>query len=185
MAPATTLPVHRLDVGTYNRMVATGALDGQPVELLDGILVEVSPTSPTHAAAVDRLTRHLSVARRWWLRVRSPLEVPSESVPEPDLALLAGEPSPHRHPTTALLAIEVSVSSHMIDRNVKAPLYARAGVPAYWIVDVPGRAVEAHSEPSPDGYRKCHTYPEGETVPAPLEGIDDLDVRALFAGIDG
>src|SRR6185312_16653420 len=80
--PATTLPLHRLDVETYNRMVDCGVLDGQPVELLEGVLVEVSPPSPAHATVTDRLTRHLSPARQWWLRVQSPLEVPSDSVPE-------------------------------------------------------------------------------------------------------
>lgn len=180
--PATTLPVHRLDIETYARMVASGALDGQPIELLDGVLVEVSPPTPAHATMVDRLTRHLSPAREWWLRVQSPLEVPPDSVPEPDLAVLPGEPSPNHHPTAALLAIEVAVSSHLVDRNVKADLYAQAGIPVYWLVDVPGRTVEVRREPGPDGYRKCEIYSEADTIPSPLVGIDALDVAALLAG---
>jgi Uma2 family endonuclease len=183
--PATTLPLHRLDVETYNRMVDCGALDGQPVELLEGVLVEVSPPSPAHATVTDRLTRHLSPARQWWLRVQSPLEVPSDSVPEPDLTVLAGEPSPHHHPTTALLAIEVAVSSQLVDRNVKGRLYARARVPVYWLVDIPGKTIEVGSEPGPNGYRKHESYSEADIVPSPLAGIDDLHVGALLAGING
>jgi Uma2 family endonuclease len=166
-------------------MVASGALEGQPVELLDGVLVEVSPPSPAHATVIDRLTRYLGSARQWWLRVQSPLEVPSDSVPEPDLAVLTEESSPHHHPTTALLAIEVAVSSHLVDRNVKARLYAQAGVPVYWLVDVPGRTVEVRSEPSADGYRKCESYSAGDTLPSPLAGLDGLDVGALLAGVTG
>ncbi len=141
--------------------------------------------SPAHAAVIDRLTRYLSQTREWWLRVQSPLEVPTDSVPEPDLAILAQEPSPLRHPTTASLAIEVCVNSHLVDRNVKSLIYARAKIPAYWLVDVPSRTIEVRSEPGPEGYGTCEIYGEADTVPAPLAGIDDLDVGALFAGITG
>jgi Uma2 family endonuclease len=183
--PATPLPVHRLDVETYNRIVASGALEGQPIELLDGVLVEVTPPSPGHATAIDRLARHFGLARELWLRVQSPLEVPADSLPEPDLAIYAHEPAPDRHPRTALLAIEVAVTSQMVDRNVKARLYAHAGVPAYWLVDVPGRAVEVRTQPGQGGYGHCETYREGDAVPAPLAGVDDLDVGVLLAGIAG
>lgn len=183
--PATPLPVHRLDVETYNRIVASGALEGQPIELLDGVLVEVTPPSPGHATAIDRLARHFSLARELWLRVQSPLEVPANSLPEPDLTVLEREPAPDRHPRTALLTIEVAVTSQMVDRNVKARLYARAGIPAYWLIDVPGRIVEVRTNPEQGGYRHCETYREGDAVPSPLAGVENLDVAALLAGITG
>jgi len=181
--PATTLPVHRIDVDTYNRMVACGALEGQRVELLEGLIVEMSPLSPAHNAVVTRLMRHFAAAPRWWMRVQSSIEVPPNAEPEPDLAVFAQEPSPKHHPTTALLAIEVAVSSHMIDRNVKARLYAQAGIPAYWLIDVPARTVEVRTEPGSGSYRHCETFKEGSIVPSPLTGIDDVDIAALLAGI--
>ena len=87
-ATAPSLPIHRLDVDAYDQMVASGALEGEPVELLEGLLVEVmSPQSPAHAAAIERLTRHLGAARAR-LRVQLPLALPPDSEPEPDLALV-------------------------------------------------------------------------------------------------
>jgi Uma2 family endonuclease len=174
----TPLPIHRLDVETYGRMVASGALDGEPVELLEGWLVDMSPHGPDHAEIIVDLTRHLARAHAR-LHVQLPLEVPPDSVPEPDLALVEGR-SPGRHPRTALLVVEVSGSSHAIDCGVKARLYAQAGVPIYWLVDVPGRSIEVRTDPGSDGYRACETYTEGASVPSPAAGVADLDVGSLF-----
>jgi Uma2 family endonuclease len=175
--------MRRLDVEAYGRMVATGALEGEPVELLEGLLVEMmSPQSADHAAVVERLTRHLARARAR-LRVQLPLEVPPGSVPEPDLALIEQEPASGSHPRTALLVVEVSVGSHTIDRGVKARLYAQAHVPVYWLVDVPGAALEVRVDPDSSGYRRCEIYGVGMSVPSPGHGIAELDVGGLLDGI--
>lgn len=172
--------IHRLDTETYNRMVATGALEDEPVELLEGLLVEVSPQGPSHSTVIVRLTRHLASARAW-LAVQLPLEARPRSEPEPDLALTEAEPSFDHHVRTAVLAVEVAVSSHKKDRETKAPIYARAGVPTYWLVDVPAKTFELRTEPGPDGYGRCEIYGAGTKVPSPAEGVAELDVTALFA----
>lgn len=176
------LPLHKLDLETYNRIVESGALEGQRVELLDGVLVEMSPQSPAHAAVIERLTRHFA-GGPLPLRVQSPLEVLPSSEPEPDLAVFAQRPGAHRHPRTAELVIEVAVSSQMIDRNVKAAMYAKAAVPVYWLVDVPAHAIEVRSKPTTDGYERCETFHEGAAVPSGIEGVADLDASMLFAGM--
>jgi Uma2 family endonuclease len=178
--PYSPDPIHRIDVGTYERMVATGALEGLPVELLEGLLVEVSPQGEEHAEAIVRLTRHLVTARAR-LRVQLPLETAWGEVPEPDLALVEASHPRHRHPRTALLVVEVSVSSHKKDRETKANMYAWTPVPMYWLVDVPAKTVEVRTEPGPDGYGRCEIYGVGMKVPSPADGVDDLDVTALFA----
>jgi Uma2 family endonuclease len=185
--PATALPVHRLDLDKYNRMVASGALDGLPVELLDGIVVDMSPQSTDHSLVVSRLLRHFAAAPRWWMQVQAPIEVPPDSEPEPDLALAAHEPPTGQHLRSVLLVVEVAVSSHVIDRNVKARLYACAPISVYWLVDVPGRTVEVRTRPGPDGYGygHCEPYREGSLVPSPLEGVEDLDIAALLADVKG
>ncbi len=179
--PATTLPVHRLDLDTYNRIVASGALEGQRVELLDGAIVDMSPQSPSHAVVVEALTRHFAGAAGR-LRIQLPLEAPPDSEPEPDLALVEEPATAGRHPRSALLVIEVAVSSHPIDRGVKARLYANAGIPVYWLIDVPAKAVEVHTQPQEQGYAKVDIYRQGEIVPRPLVGVGDLDIAALLAG---
>jgi Uma2 family endonuclease len=174
--------IHRLDVGTYERMVATGELEGLRIELLEGLLVEVSPQSEEHATVIERLTSHLAHAQAR-LRVQLPLEAEWDSVPEPDLALVEGRNPPHRHPRAALLAVEVAVSSHKKDRETKGNMYAWASIPTYWLVDVPGKAVEVRTDPGPEGYGRCEIYKPGDRVPSPAEGVADLDVAALLEGL--
>ncbi len=181
--PATALPVHRLDVETYNQMVASGALEGLPVELLEGIVVDMSPHSPDHAAVIEALTAYLAGASAR-LRVQLPLEVLPDSEPEPDLALVAEQPLANQHPRTALIVVEVAVSSHSIDRGVKSDLYARAGIPVYWLIDVPGKAVEMRTQPGGHGYQRCEIYHPGEHLPSPAAGVESLPVAALFDGLD-
>lgn len=179
--PRTWLPVHRFSVDDYYKIAETGVLDDLRVELLEGFIVDMSPQSIPHTLVLERLQNHFRHADIR-LRVQMPFEVRPDSEPEPDMALVQEEPSDEHQPRTALLVAEVSVSSHMTDRNVKTRHYARADVPTYWIIDVPGRAVEVRTEPGSTGYRKCDIYHEGDTVPSPVSDVEDLDVTALFAG---
>jgi Uma2 family endonuclease len=182
-AVAPSLPIHRLDVETYDQIVASGALEGESVELLEGLLVEVmSPQSPAHAAVIEELQRHFASAEAR-LRTQLPLKVPPDSEPEPDLALVTEKPPPGRHPHTALLTVEVAVTSHEADRGLKVELYSRADVPTYWLVDVPGKAVEVRTDPGPEGYGRCEIYKAGDRVPSPAEGVAELDVAALLEGL--
>jgi Uma2 family endonuclease len=173
---------HRLDTDTYNRMVETGALEGEPVELLDGLLIEMSPQGDSHITAIMRLTRHFRTAKAW-LMVQLPLEARPSSEPEPDLALVRGDSPSWQHPRDALLTVEIAVTSHKKDRGKKLQIYARAGVPIYWLVDVPGRAVEVRTGPGSNDYDHCEVYEVGASVPSPAEGVPDLDVAWLFEGL--
>jgi Uma2 family endonuclease len=173
-------PIHKLNTDTYNRMVATGALEGKPVELLEGLLVAVmSPQGPEHATVIMRLTRHFRDAKAW-LRVQLPLELRPNSEPEPDLTLAEDAPPKGHHHRTASLAVEVAMTSHYKDRGVKAGLYAKGGVPTYWLVDVPAKRVEVYSDPGLQGYKRCEVYGIGASVPSPADGVPDLDVAWLF-----
>jgi Uma2 family endonuclease len=175
---ARSLPLHKLDNETYSRMVESGALDGEPVEMLDGLLVEMSPQGFEHTGVIVRLTRHLGTAEAW-LYVQLPLEIPPNSTPEPDLALVE-KPPVGRHASSALLVVEASVTSHALDRGFKARLYAKAGVTTYWLIDVPAKQVEVRTRPGSDGYRDCASYGLGHAVPSPAPGVADLDVGWVF-----
>jgi Uma2 family endonuclease len=175
--------IHRIDVGRYHRMVASGALEGKRIELLEGLLVEMSPKSPAHVVVLNRLRHHFAVAPPMWTQVQDPIEVAWNCEPEPDFAVAEHEPVRGRHLRTALIVIEVAVSSHQLDRGKKAALYAAADIPNYWLVDVPGNAVEVRTKPGSDGYGRCDTYHEGSLVPSPIGGVADLDVAALLSDI--
>jgi Uma2 family endonuclease len=68
------------------------------------------------------------------------------------------------HPSAALLIVEVAHTSHRKDREVKAPLYAACGVPEYWLVDVPARTVEVHTEPSEGLYTHVELRTAGDAI---------------------
>jgi Uma2 family endonuclease len=181
-AVTTELPTYRLDAERYSRIVESGALDGQRVELIDGIILRMTPHSPEHSGIIQRLTRHFASAAEY-LRVQLPVQVAPDSVPEPDLAIVDQPPSMQRHPESALLVVEVAHSSQAIDRGRKAELYAAAGIPTYWLIDIPARAVEIRTDPGPAGYRTLRTLERGEVLPSPCHGVADLAVDDLLEDV--
>jgi len=159
-------------------MVDSGALEGLRVELLEGLLVDMSPQGEDHAFAIHQLM--LLFARRLdVLRVQMPLGVAEGWVPEPDVAVADyGDPGDPR-PTTALFVAEVAVSSQALDA-IKAPVYARAGIPVYWIVDLPAGIVRVHTEPGPDGYASVVAMSGDDVLDTGVEGVEPTTVAALL-----
>ena len=94
--------------------------------------------------------------------MKSPIQLDDHSEPQPDLTVLRYREDFYTHshprPEDALLLIEVSDSTLRYNRDIKAPLYARTGIPEVWLLDVAGQRLEIYRRPSPDGYREVH-YP--------------------------
>lgn len=170
------------------RMVEAGILsEDEPVELLHGALTAVSPKSPAHETVKTRLQIWLlpGVAEgRYLARVEAPLVVPDRtSLPEPDLAVVAVGDYTRRHPTSALLVIEVAVSSLQTDTRLKPALYAAARVPELWVVDVPGRRLHVLTDPRPDAYAVTTILEAGATVSPGHVTATPLALAELFAGL--
>ncbi len=136
---------HRFSVEDFHRMVEAGILsEDDRVELLEGEVVELSPVGKRHAYAVNALVDLLSPLReRAVLSVQNPLRLRGNTEVYPDLALLMPPRSRYRdrlpEGEDALLVIEVAESSLDYDLKVKLPLYAKAGVPEVWVVDLENR----------------------------------------------
>ena len=162
----TDAEVHRLSYDDVLRMVEVGVLDEEDrVELVDGVLVDMSPPSAMHSAVVAWLTTHFAAAGGGYeLRVQDLLRVEG-GFRIPDLMVL--EPQPRdRHPSTALLVVEVAVTSQRRDAAKIRP-YGRAGVSEYWIVDVEARVLRAHRRPGSGGYEQVAVYHDGDEVTSP------------------
>jgi Uma2 family endonuclease len=159
-------------------MVNSGVLEELRVELLDGLLIDMPVQGEPHVQVTHRLMR-LFAARIEFVRVQSPLSIADGWVPEPDVALVEPGFDPTRWPTTALLAVEVSVSTRAIDRR-KAFAYARGGVPRYWLVDLPGEIVLDYAEPGPDGYEVVTRLAGDDVLDAGVEGIPTTTVSELL-----
>jgi Uma2 family endonuclease len=143
----------------YHRMAETGVLaPDEQVELLDGRIVRMAPVGPFHGGTTDFLAAALarSIGARAIIRVQGPVALSKKSEPQPDVALLRPRPdfyrSAHPQPEDVLLLIEVAESSLDMDLNLKARLYAQAGISEYWVVDLGGRRIVLHRGPSSDGY---------------------------------
>lgn len=149
----------RFTVDEYHRMAEAGVLhEDDRVELLDGEVVLMSPIGPPHAACVNRLNHALTrrVGDDAIVSVQNPVRLDRHSEPQPDLLLLRPREdfyaSATPRPEDVLLAIEVGDSSVRFDREVKAPLYARAGIGELWLVDVGARDVRVCRRPGEAGY---------------------------------
>lgn len=163
------LPVHPLTGAEIDAMVRAGILgEDDRVELLDGVLVEMSPPGEDHSVAVSRLTMLAATAAARGdlaLSVQNPLELGGTSRPQPDLAIVPVAPW-GRHVSGALLVIEVSVSSLSIDLGPKAVAYAAAAVPEYWVLDLEGRRILTHRHPRDGRYEVVVSAGEHDTVAA-------------------
>jgi Uma2 family endonuclease len=173
----TELPRRRFTVEDVYRMTEDGILnEDEAVELLDGELVLVSPQDPSHAAHLAELHQRLADAygRDSHIRDQLPLDAKPHSLPEPDLAVVKGQPRDYRdrHPTgrDVRLVIEVARSSQAIDRK-KASIYASAQAPVYWLIDLALQRLEVFSEPSNQGsYLQQRVLIAGQDVDLP--GLD-------------
>lgn len=171
-------PIHRLSVEDVRRMVDAGVLrEDDRVELVDGVLVDMSPPGARHSATVAWLTRHfVTTASEHEVRVQDLLLVEGGFL-LPDLLVV--EPLPRdTQPSTAALVIEVAVTTQRYD-SAKALRYARAGVGEYWLVDVPARAVHVHRRPGPAGYGDVAIHHDGAHVVPEVTGAG-VDVSAML-----
>lgn len=153
------------------RMVEAGILDeDEPIELIDGELITVSPQGPRHRALTVKIHGVLERAFGAGHHVQdhSPIDAGLDSLPEPDVAVVRGEVDAlmDRHPAgdDLVLVVEISVTSQRFDR-AKAAVYARAEVPEYWQLDEPARRLYVSTDPAGGEYRAVCIYTEGDEVP--------------------
>lgn len=147
-------PVYRFTVEQYRRMVEMGILDEEEVrtELLEGWIVPKMSKNPAHDTVielVDECLRSL-LPPGWRLRIQS-ATVNDISNPEPDLSIVRGEIRDYltRHPGPGDIALAVEVAESSLQRDRwKARIYARAGIPVYWIVNLVDHEIEVHTNPS-------------------------------------
>jgi len=176
---ATAPALYRFSVDEYHQMGAAGIFaEDARVELIDGQIVAMSPVGDPHVVAVTRCGRAFApawVAGRLTLHTQDPIRLDGHNEPQPDLALARPGVEAAPRPGELLLAIEVADTSLEYDRAVKVPLYARAGIPETWVLNVRDRALEVYREPSPAGYAQTATYQPNQRVAA--AAFPDLVLR--------
>ena len=188
MDDVLTMPTRRkLDVDVYYQMAETGFLAKEDrVELIDGEIIDMAPIGQGHEATVNGLTQALVLAcvGKAIVSVQNSVRLDRLNVPQPDFAVFRHRPDFYATgdrpgPADVLLLVEVADSSLRYDRTVKLPLYARAGIPEVWIVDLKRRVLHAHRRPTDGEYAEITTHHPGDRLA--LAAAPDIAVRLDLA----
>ncbi len=184
----------RMSVPQYHGMIDAGLLtDDDPVELLYGWLIYKMPKNPYHRLVTRRIRAALErlVPKAWFVESQEPITT-DDSEPEPDVIVVQGDPEDYgdRHPGPGdlVLVVEVSDATLQRDQTLKKQLYARAGIPVYWIANLPEAQLEVYSglspSTSPAEYRHRIVYGLDEVLEVALPGMEEtvgLEVRSLLS----
>lgn len=172
-----------LSIKDWHQMTATGLAPAR-AELIRGVIVEKVSKSIIHTKLSARIFALLQklAADQMWVRKEDPLTL-TDSEPEPDASVVAGKEEKFQsHPTTALLVVEVSVSSLNEDREM-ADLYAENQVVEYWIVNGQERCIECYRDPANGRYQTLLRITEGSLLQSTALPAVSVDIAELFAGI--
>lgn len=177
----------RLSVAQYHQMIEADILTPDDrVELLEGWLISKMPKKPPHSVAT-KLTRDVLTAllpSGWFVNTQEPITL-ADSEPEPDAVIVRGGTRDYldRHPGPQDIPLVVEVADPTIarDRKLKQRIYARAGIPVYWIINPRARRVEVYSTPTADevsaGYQNRHDYTVADELPVLIEGREIGRIR--------
>ncbi len=186
------VPIRRWSVDEYHTMLRAGILrENDPVELLDGWLVSKRPKNPPHRIATRRVRKALErvVPEGWYVDSQEPITL-ATSEPEPDGCVIRGDTADYadRHPPAAAVALVVEVADATLefDRTMKKTIYAEAGIPVYWIVNLIEKRLEVYRDAAGTelaDYRDRREYSPGDDAPVVVEGVavGRIAVNELFA----
>jgi len=187
---ADAVEVHHWTKEEYEQAAEAGVFKERRVELVDGVVYDMPPQLSPHATGLQKGLRALQATfpSGWDVRSQLPLDLGQSSMPEPDLAVVIGDPDDYldHHPSEAVLVVEVADSSQLHDRKRKAKVYAQAGIPDYWITNLRSDFIEVLRDPADGVYRTRKIYRRGEAI-APLArpeasvAVDDLLPRHASA----
>ncbi|HTY51244.1 MAG TPA: Uma2 family endonuclease [Steroidobacteraceae bacterium] len=187
MSTAFTPTRLRISVARYQQMVATGVLTrADRVALIDGEILAMAPIGSRHSSVTLCLLKHFipALGDRAAVGAAHPLDLGGHSEPDPDLLLLRPRPDAYAraHPQAAdvLLLVEVADSTLAFDLGTKRGLYARHGVPEYWVVDAHVRRIVVHRQPAHGHYQETFELHLGESASPAVFPEVAIPVAALF-----
>ena len=190
-SPSPSVGPPRVSVAQYEEMIRAGRIsEDDRVELLDGWIVPKMGKNPLHDGTVDLIDFLLGklLPDGWFVRVQNAV-VTDDSTPEPDLAVVRGQPGDYRrrHPTAGDVALIIEVADSTLGRDrAKAAIYARAGVAHYWIVNLAASNVIVYSQPAGNGFDAAYQSQDvmsgRQELPVAFDGqrVGSLEVRQLF-----
>lgn len=180
------LPRKSFSVAEYHQLATAGILRPEDrVELINGDIITMSPINSPHAATVDLIAEILyeQLHKKASIKGQNPIQLNDLSEPEPDITIAKyrkdGYYHQHPRPEDIYLLVEVADTTLEKDRTVKAPLYATAGIPEYWIVNIPDSQIEIFTNPKDGNYQNQQIIDKSGIAKA--SSIDfSLEAQAIF-----
>ena len=179
---------HPISAEAYHKMAEVGILpDDIHVELINGVIYDMSPIGNEHNEIVDQLTENLILNLRKKARVRVQGSIllnktEREGEPEPDISIL--KPKSYRNTSATAddvyLLIEVSDTTLEKDHNIKLPFYAANKIPEVWIINIPEKSIEIYQNPINDHYSNIRTSLKAGTFTPLLIPDTPIDLSQLF-----
>jgi Uma2 family endonuclease len=172
-------------VADYHHMIQSGIFGDRSVELLEGDIVAMSPETPLHYSTAKRGTQYLEqlLSDRAEVRFNGPITL-VDSEPEPDIAIVRLPESLYRdrHPGAVDIywLIEVANTSLTFDLNFKAAIYAAAGIPEYWVLDLTAKQLIVQTNPDRDRYQTQQSLTTGTIAPLAFPTLQ-VSVDRLFS----
>ncbi|MCH8317261.1 MAG: Uma2 family endonuclease [Bacteroidetes bacterium] len=170
-----------ITVSAYHIMYENGAID-ENVELIEGVIVEKMPKKPIHSAIVARLNELIRNFLLPHLHIRQEQPITFlRSEPEPDLAVVKGNENDYlySHPSKAEFIIEVALTSLALDRE-KIAIYAKAGIPEYWIINVKQKEIEVYSDLKKSQYIKKKIIHLNDMISFPFAPQKKISTNFIF-----
>jgi Uma2 family endonuclease len=168
----------------YYKLIDIGFFIDKRAELIEGEVIEMSPVKTPHSLTIQLTENVLRDVfdKNFSVRGQLPLNFSEISEPEPDIAVVKGNPRDYleSHPNTAELIVEISASTLSYDRNVKGKLYARNNIQDYWIVDLRKRCIEVYRSPKADKYESVTTFTESDDISTLTKPENKLKVADLL-----
>lgn len=170
-----TLSITKWTIDDYHRLIESGFLTDRPVELLNGMIVNMAPEGTSHAYFSDRFANQLRrrLGDRAQIREAKPITLPNDSEPEPDIAVVrsldAVYLNHHPYPDDIFWVIEYANSSLNKDLDIKSQVYAAAAIEEYWVVDLKHQQLVVFRSPKDGVYQQQITLKSGAIAPLAFE----------------
>jgi Uma2 family endonuclease len=153
----------------FQRLADEGFFDPEErLELIEGVIYEMSPQSSRHATGVFVTMQVLQAAfgPGFMARPQLPLAIAPDSLLEPDIAVVEGRAQDFSltQPTKAVLIVEISDTSLQQDRERKGRVYALNGIADYWLMNLRDDLLEVYRDPQDGIYRSRTVLRAGERV---------------------
>lgn len=190
-------PIWRMSVEQYHAMIQAGILtDDDPIELLEGWLVQKMSKNPPHRLVTGLIREALEhlLPDGWYVDSQEPITT-ADSEPEPHVVIVRGRRLDYmdRHPEPAdvSLVVEIADTTLRRDRGIKKRIYARAGILVYWLVNLVNQTVVVYTEPDPTAtppdYRRHKLYRRGEQMPVVVDAtvVGQLAVDEILPVMPG